>query len=112
MGDPRRIRSLLPVQPVVLFTCGGRVLLTLSALRAHTTVPYKTDLHRETLRALKRLGGPGQGPVPVRFISSLFYVSICIGDMSNACFCTGAQGAYGKKYAPAAGKKYYGLYRQ
>ena len=92
-GHPRRAHSLLPVQPVVLFTCGGRVLFTLSALRAHTKSPYKTNVHRKTLRALKRPGGSGQGPLPVRFISSLFYVSICIGDMSNACFCMGAQGA-------------------
>ena len=76
-GHSRRTHSLLSVQPVVLFTCGGRVLFTLSALRAHTKAAYKTDLHREMLRALKRPRGPGQGRPPVRFISSLFDASIC-----------------------------------
>jgi hypothetical protein len=31
-----------------------------SALRVHTKPPYKIDLHRKMLRALKRPGGPGQ----------------------------------------------------
>jgi hypothetical protein len=31
-----------------------------SAPRAHTKAPYKTDLHRKTLRALNRPGGPGR----------------------------------------------------
>jgi hypothetical protein len=39
---------------------GNRRFWLLSALRAHTKAPSKTDLHRETLRALKRPGGPGQ----------------------------------------------------
>jgi hypothetical protein len=42
----------------------NRSFWLLSALRAHTRThaktPYKTDLHRKTLRALKRPGGPGQ----------------------------------------------------
>ena len=33
---------------------GNRRLWCLSALRAHTKAPYKTDLHRKTLRALNR----------------------------------------------------------
>jgi hypothetical protein len=37
---------------------GGGGLL--SAMRAHTNAPYKTDLLWETLRALNCLGGPGQ----------------------------------------------------
>jgi hypothetical protein len=32
----------------------------LSALRAHAKAPSKTDLHKKTLRALERPGGPGQ----------------------------------------------------
>jgi hypothetical protein len=39
---------------------GNRRFWCLSALRAHTKAPYKTDLHRKTLRELKRPGGPGQ----------------------------------------------------
>ena len=38
---------------------GNRRFLCLSAPRAHTKAPYKTDLYRETLRALNRPGGPG-----------------------------------------------------
>ena len=33
----------------------------LSALRVHTKNPCKMDFHRQTLRALNRLGGPGPG---------------------------------------------------
>jgi hypothetical protein len=39
---------------------GNRRFWLLSALRAHTKMPYKTDLYRKTLRALKRPGRPGQ----------------------------------------------------
>jgi hypothetical protein len=39
---------------------GNRRFWCLSALRSHTKAPYKTDLHRKTLRELKRPGGPGQ----------------------------------------------------
>ena len=35
---------------------GDRRFWLLSALRAHTKAPYKTDLHRETLMALNRPG--------------------------------------------------------
>jgi hypothetical protein len=42
---------------------GNRRFWRLSALRAHTKAPYKTDLNRKTLRALKRPGRPGQEAV-------------------------------------------------
>ena len=42
---------------------GNRRFWCLCTLRAHTKAPYKTDLHRKTLRALKRPGGPGQEPM-------------------------------------------------
>ena len=35
---------------------GNRRFRLLSALRAHTKAPYKTDLHRKTLMALNRPG--------------------------------------------------------
>ncbi len=39
-----------------------RRLWLLSALRAHTNAPYKTDLHRKTLMALNRpRGGADSG---------------------------------------------------
>jgi hypothetical protein len=56
-----------PVGPIPTFLgllesarAGNRCFWCLSALRAHTKAPYKTDLHRKTLRALNRPGGPGQ----------------------------------------------------
>ena len=39
---------------------GNRRFQLSSAPRAHAKPPSKTDLHRKTLRALKRPGGPGQ----------------------------------------------------
>jgi hypothetical protein len=39
---------------------GNRHFWRLSALRTYTKAPCKTDLHRKTLRALNRPGGPGQ----------------------------------------------------
>jgi hypothetical protein len=39
---------------------GKRRFLMLSALRAHTKAPYKTDLPWKMIRPLKRPGGPGQ----------------------------------------------------
>jgi hypothetical protein len=38
---------------------GNRRFGRLSALRAHTKAPYKTDLHRKTLMALNRLDRDG-----------------------------------------------------
>ena len=54
---PRLSRpARLPPPPV---RAGSRRFWLLSALRAHTKVPYKADLHRDTLRALNRPGRPG-----------------------------------------------------
>ena len=39
---------------------GNRRFWCLSDPRAHTEAPYKTDLHRKTLRALIRIRRPGQ----------------------------------------------------
>jgi hypothetical protein len=39
---------------------GNRRFWCLSALRAHTKAPYKTDLHRKTLMALNCPRRPGQ----------------------------------------------------
>jgi hypothetical protein len=40
---------------------GNRRFSCLSALRAHTKVPYKTDLHRKTLRNAKGAYPPRVG---------------------------------------------------
>jgi hypothetical protein len=40
---------------------GNRRFWLLSALRAHTKAPYKTDLHRKTLMALNRPGAARTG---------------------------------------------------
>ena len=65
-GNPRRTHSLLPVQPVVLFTCGGRVLLTLSALRARTKARVRhvadADRHVEQRRDEPDRQRPLSGP--------------------------------------------------
>ena len=45
---------------VMTARAGDRRFRCLSALRAHTKTPDKTDLHRETLRALNRPGRLGQ----------------------------------------------------
>jgi hypothetical protein len=50
----------LPWAFVVTARAENRRKWQLSAPRAHTKAPYKTDLHRKTLRVLNRLGRPGQ----------------------------------------------------
>jgi hypothetical protein len=54
-GGPGQVAS-----PFLTARAGNRRFWCLSAMRAHTKAPYKTDLHRKTLRELKRPGGPGQ----------------------------------------------------
>jgi hypothetical protein len=39
---------------------GNRRFWCLSTLRAHTKAPYKTDLHRKTLKNAKALNRPGR----------------------------------------------------
>jgi hypothetical protein len=63
---PRRLRQTLPhaYRFGLPARAGNRRFWRLSALRTHTKVQYKTDLHRETLRALDRVGPDSIGRRP------------------------------------------------
>jgi hypothetical protein len=57
-GVPKAWPSWIEPRPTA--RAGNRRFWGLSALCAHTKAPYRTDLHRETLRALNRPRRPGQ----------------------------------------------------
>ena len=53
-------RRLDVASAAITARAGNRRFGPLSALRAHTKTPYKTDLHRKTLRNAKALKRPGR----------------------------------------------------
>ncbi len=71
-GVHRRARDGLDALQLARLPGPETTVWLLRALRAHTKAPYKTDLHRKTLRSLKRPGGPGQN-------SRMIAVALAVG---------------------------------